>query len=180
LLVGLAVVFVVVSLALGAPQLPSSWPSVPTLADVEVLMRSPDQQQLAGALALLTWAIWLPWSYVFVTAVLRALMLGAERLAAGAAWVRSFRALSDLLTVGLIKRAVDASFAGAMFLRVATTAGMQEQFAVPPSAQLQAYDRPTTFQAMSQPRHPIRTAAPRPPQSTILPRRRATILRRPD
>src|SRR5919202_3788004 len=89
LIFGLAAVFWIAATTLGAPQLPSSWPRLPTVTEVEILARSPDRAQLAGALALLTWAVWLAWGYVVATTTLRVLVIAAERVAAGAAWVRS-------------------------------------------------------------------------------------------
>jgi len=84
-----------VSVVLGGPQLPTARPVAPTLSDIEIFLWSPSRVQIAGVLAILDWAIWLCWGYVLATTVLRILVLVAERVAIGAAWVRSFRWVSD-------------------------------------------------------------------------------------
>jgi len=140
LLFGLAAAFVVASLTLGAPTLPSSLPRLPTLSDLDIFVRSPSRGQLDGGLALLTWAVWLVWAYVLITTTLRVAVILGERFAAGAAWLGSFRTLSDFVTVGPIRKAVDASFAGALFVRVAVGAGVPEMAVMPMSAQVQMHD----------------------------------------
>jgi hypothetical protein len=63
--------FGVASVTLGGPQLPTAWPSAPTLNDIEVFLWSPGRDQVAGVLAILDWAIWLCWGYVFATTCAR-------------------------------------------------------------------------------------------------------------
>src|ERR687885_617707 len=109
LIVGLVSVFWVASATVGTPQAPTSWPRLPTPTELELLARSPTRDQLAGALGLLTWAVWLAWGYVLLATTLRVLVIVAERVLQGAAWIRSFRTLSDLLTVPALRRAVDTS-----------------------------------------------------------------------
>jgi len=140
LLVGLAAAFGVASLTVGGPTLPSSLPRLPTLSDLDILVRSPSRGQLAGGLAMLTWAVWLVWAYVFITTTLRVLVILGERFSDRAAWLCSFRTLSDFVTVGPIRKAVDASLAGALFVRVAVGAGAQELAVMPTFAQVQVYD----------------------------------------
>jgi hypothetical protein len=122
---------------------------------------------VAGVLAILRWAIWLCWGYVFATTVLRVLVLVAERVGNGAAWVRSFRWVSDLLTLHPIRRAVDASLAGVLFLRVATGAAAHELVVAPSVAEVQVYDDgrafpPAAIRWGSQPRHRMFAHAPGP------------------
>jgi len=140
LLVGLAAAFGVASLTVGGPTLPSSLPRLPTLSDLDIFVRSPSRGQLAGGLAMLTWAVWLVWAYVLITTTLRVLVILGERFSDRAAWLCSFRTLSDLVTVGPIRKAVDASLAGALFVRVAVGAGAQELAVMPTFAQVQVYD----------------------------------------
>jgi len=140
LLFGLAAAFAVASLALGAPTLPSSLPQLPTLSDLDIFVRSPSRDQLAGGLALLTWAVWLLWAYVLITTTLRVAVILGERFSAGAAWLGSFRTLSDFVTVGPIRKAVDTSLAGALFVRIALGAGVPEMAVMPITAQVQVYD----------------------------------------
>jgi len=149
LLFGLAAAFAVAGLTLGAPTLPSSLPRLPTVSDLDIFVRSPSRDQLTGGLALLTWAIWLVWAYVLITTTLRVAVILGERFSAGAAWLGSFRILSDFVTVGPIRKAVDASLAGALFVRVAVGAGVPEMAVMPMSAQVQMHDA-----------HPQRDASP--------------------
>ena len=140
LLLGLAAAFAVASLTLGAPTLPSSLPRLPTLSDLDIFVRSPSRDQLTGGLALLTWAVWLVWAYVLIVTTLRVAVILGERFSAGAAWLGSFRTLSDFVTVGPIRKAVDASLAGALFVRIAVGAGVPEMAMMPMTAQVQVYD----------------------------------------
>jgi len=140
LLLGLAATFAVASLTLGGPTLPSSLPRLPTLSDLDIFVRSPSRDQLAGGLALLTWAVWLVWAYVLIVTTLRVAVILGERFSAGAAWLGSFRTLSDFVTVGPIRKAVDASLAGALFVRIAVGAGVPEMAVMPMTAQVQVYD----------------------------------------
>jgi len=140
LLFGLAAAFAVAGLTLGAPTPPSSLPRLPTVSDLDIFVRSPSRDQLTGGLALLTWAIWLVWAYVLITTTLRVAVILGERFSAGAAWLGSFRILSDFVTVGPIRKAVDASLAGALFVRVAVGAGVPEMAVMPMTAQVQVYD----------------------------------------
>jgi len=140
LLFGLAAAFAVASLTLGAPTLPSSLPRLPSLSDLDIFVRSPSRDQLDGGLALLTWAVWLVWAYVLITTTLRVAVILGERFSTGAAWLCSFRTLSDFVTVGPIRKAVDASLAGALFVRVAVGAGVPEMAVMPMTAQVQVYN----------------------------------------
>src|SRR3989440_8687653 len=140
LIIGLAGVFCVAAATVGTPQVPTSWPRLPTMTELELLGRSPTRDQLAGVLGVLTWAVWLMWGYVLLATALRVLVIVAEHVLQGAAWVRSFRTLSNLLTVPALRRAVDASLAGTLFLRVAVGAGVQEFVVTPAMAQVQVDD----------------------------------------
>jgi len=140
LLVGLAATFGVASLTLSGPTLPTSVPRLLSPSDLDIFVRSPSRDQLTAGLATLTWAVWLVWAYVFITTVLRVLVVLGERFSDGAAWLWSFRTLSDFVTVGPIRKAVDASLAGALFVRVAVGVGAQEMVALPTFAQVQVYD----------------------------------------
>lgn len=147
LLFGLAAAFAVASLTLGSPTLPSSLPRLPTLSDLDIFVRSPSRDQLTGGLALLTWAVWLVWAYVLITTTLRMAVILGERFSEGAAWLSSFRTLSDFVTVGPIRKAVDASLAGALFVRISVGGGAQEMIVMPTSAQVQVYDARAGSQA---------------------------------
>jgi nucleoid-associated protein YgaU len=111
---------------------------------LELLVRSPTSEQIGAAVQLLEWAFWLGWMFVVATTLLRIIVVLATRIADGAAWVRSLRWLSDLLTLPFIRRAVDSSMAGAILLRVAFVApSAPVAYAAPITAQVSPVEDPT-------------------------------------
>lgn len=118
LLVGLAAGAVVLAVV-GLPVLPTSLPPLPDETQLELLVRSPTSDQIDGAVSFLTWLVWLLWSWLAVTTALRLAVIAVERVAAGAGWVRSLHVLSDLVTLPAVRRAIDASLAGMILVRVA-------------------------------------------------------------
>ena len=78
---------------------------------LQLLIQSPTPEQLNAAVLVLGWLFWLGWAYVVATTVLRIMLAVAMRAANGAAWVQSFRGVSDLLTLPFIRRAVDTTMA---------------------------------------------------------------------
>ena len=142
LVVGLTAVFVFTSLTLGAPPVPISAPVLRTAVDIEMLVRSPSTDQLAAGLVLLTWAIWLGWGLLVATTLLRVLAVVTESVTSEAAWARSFRTVSDVVTLPWVRRAVDASLAGTLFLRVSAATFAADKMAVAPAVvQAQSHDR---------------------------------------
>ncbi|HEX9371783.1 MAG TPA: hypothetical protein VF897_12295, partial [Roseiflexaceae bacterium] len=106
-------------------------------------VQSPTGPQLDAAIFALSWLFWFVWVYVAATTLLRIGVILGERVAAGTAWVRSLRWLSDLLTLPFVRRAVDASLAGALLVRVAVMApNLPLAMAAPLTAQVdQIQDR---------------------------------------
>ncbi len=109
------------------PTLPSSWPS---RLVVEVWLRSP--------LLPLEWLVpttrvvaWLVWGWTCLTVLARIALDVLDGLTRGAAWVRSLRAASNWLTLPLVRRAVDASLAGAVMARVIVPMPAVDRYAPP-------------------------------------------------
>jgi nucleoid-associated protein YgaU len=117
--IALALLGSVLVMTVGVPRLLLSPVQLPTSLELELLLRSPGAEQLTWVLAATSWCAWLIWAWLAVTVVVRVLVVLCERAAAGAAWVISLRAVSDWLTLPVVRRAVDASLAGLLLARVA-------------------------------------------------------------
>jgi len=143
LVVSLAVTGVVIYWLAGLPRVPTSLPVVPSDLELqlELLVRSPTPEQQNAIVFLLGWAFWLVWAFLAGTTLLRIAAVLATRVADGAMWVRSLRWLSNLLTLPFIRRAVDTSMAGTLFLRVAFAVPSAPMTAsVPVAAQVDQVD----------------------------------------
>jgi nucleoid-associated protein YgaU/two-component SAPR family response regulator len=110
-LVGLAALMLAAGLGLaasgGPPRLPSG---VPRPGDVLAMLGGSTLPLEAVALVLVDVA-WLLWVWIVGSLVLELLLVLAEAVAHGAAWVRSLRAIASRLSVPLVRRAVAAAFA---------------------------------------------------------------------
>jgi nucleoid-associated protein YgaU/DNA-binding SARP family transcriptional activator len=102
----------------GGPRMPDATLEVPDLLGLESLLRSP-RPPVDGAIYVVGMLGWAVWAWLVLSLVLQAFAVVAERLAAGAAWVKTFRSAADWLSAPLVRRAVEASLAGSLFVRVA-------------------------------------------------------------
>src|SRR6266545_4171868 len=82
------------------------------------LPQGPDPP-LDGAIYLIGILGWAVWGWLVISLLLQLVAAGAERVAAGTAAVRRFRTVADVLSVPLVRKAVQASLAGSMVVRVA-------------------------------------------------------------
>jgi hypothetical protein len=96
--------------------------SMPTLVDVELFFRSPSTSQLDAAGTIVSWVAWLLWLWLLSTTALRIMVVLTERATTCSRWSSGLRALSDRVTVPLVRRAVDASLAGELLLRAVSPA----------------------------------------------------------
>src|SRR5438270_2820615 len=142
---------------LGAPPIePPPIPlRLPSAVEIDQLLRSPNGAQLAAVGWLLAWAAWLAWAWLVASIALRALLVGGERVAAGARWVRSVATLSNLLTFPAVQHAIDRSLAGLLLARVAW--GVMPVTEVRPPT-------PTWAQIAAPTRAPSLLEAPTPPE----------------
>jgi hypothetical protein len=99
-----------------------SLPPLPTIVDVELFLRSPSNAQFDAVGAVLSWAAWLVWLWLLLTTLLRVLVVLGERAGIGVEWLGRLRAVSDRVTLALVRQAVDATLAGGMFLRAVAPA----------------------------------------------------------
>jgi hypothetical protein len=131
----------------GLPRVPTSLPAAPADLDVQLqlLVRSPTGPQLDAVIYIVQWLFWLGWVYVTATTLLRVGVVLGERVAARTTWMRSLRWLSDWLTLPFVRRAVDASLAGAMLVRVAVmTPSPPVAMAAPLTAQVDPSHAPAS------------------------------------
>jgi hypothetical protein len=131
LVTGLVVAGIVLFGAVGLPLLPlggvarvgdvagfnSPMPSLPSLTDLELLLRSPSSSQLTAVGIVIGWTAWLLWVWLSGTTFLRIGLVLAERTTGASAWTGRLRALSDRVTLSLVTRAIDASLAGELLVR---------------------------------------------------------------
>ena len=96
--------------------------SLPSAIDLELFFRSPSATQLGTAAAALSWIAWLLWLWLLGTTLLRVVVVVADRAGAGGRRVARLRAISDRVTLSIVKQAVDATLAGEMFLRAVAPA----------------------------------------------------------
>ena len=102
----------------GLPQGPDPRLEIPDPASLEALLRS-SRPPLDGAIYLIGILGWAVWGWLVISLLLQLVAAGAERVAAGTAAVRRFRTVADVLSVPLVRKAVQASLAGSMVVRVA-------------------------------------------------------------
>ncbi len=114
LLLGLGVGAWVLWAVAGPPRLPSE---LPTADAVPGALWGTDVP--LGLLAyLLTTAAWALWFWLVATVALRVLVLAADAITRGARWVRSLRALSDHVTLPIVRRVVDGALVAALVVNL--------------------------------------------------------------
>jgi DNA-binding SARP family transcriptional activator/LysM repeat protein len=114
LLLGLAAGGWVLRAVAGPPRLPSELPAVDAVPGVLLGTDVP-----LGLLAyLLTTAAWALWFWLVATVALRVLVLAADAGTRGARWVRSLRALSDRVTLPIVRRLVDGALVAALVVNL--------------------------------------------------------------
>lgn len=110
-LLGLATTLAIGALLLyrlaGPPHLPLPRPSLPQIKLALVSTAVPYD----AFVYVLTTAAWIVWLWLVGSVLLRLVVVLAETVARGTALVRSLRALSDRLTLPLVKRLVDGAIA---------------------------------------------------------------------
>ena len=114
LTLGLLVGAVVLHAVAGPPRLPSDLPSWAGLA---ATLRGSYLPPEAVAY-LLTTGAWAVWAWLVASLILRLIVVGAEAVARGAAWVRALRAISDRVTLPIVRRLVDGTVVTALVVNV--------------------------------------------------------------
>lgn len=101
----------------GWPTLPEAYPSWTTIV---VSVGSP-AAGMGGLLDLARVVAWAVWGWTAFSIALRVVVDLADMASRGAAWVHSFRTVSDWLTLPPIRRVVDASLGGLILARVVSS-----------------------------------------------------------
>ena len=99
----------------GPPRLPSPWP---TWGDVAFALQG-TYVPLDAIGYLLAMAAWLLWGWVVASALLHTAVVAAEALSHGAAWVRPLRALSNRVTLPVVRRLIDGALVATVVVNLA-------------------------------------------------------------
>ncbi|MBI4496660.1 MAG: LysM peptidoglycan-binding domain-containing protein [Chloroflexi bacterium] len=105
LVAGLAVGAVVLHALAGPPHLPSELPSW-DLVVITLRGSSVPYEALAYVFTTAAWAVWL---WIVVSMALRVVVASADALTHGAAWMAPLRAVSDHITLPVIRKLVDGA-----------------------------------------------------------------------
>jgi LysM repeat protein len=118
LLVGLLLGAVVLEVAAGPPHLPTNlldWNEVGAILRGSSL----PLDVLAYILSMAAWALWL---WIVASLLLRVIVLVTDAILHGAAWVATLRAVSDRVTLPVVRRAVDGALVAVFVVNVASRA----------------------------------------------------------
>jgi len=115
LLVGL-LLGAVVLYATGPPHLPAHLPGW-SVAGATLRGSSLPLGLLAYILSMTAWAVWL---WIVGSLLLRVLVLAIDAMTHGAAWVADLRAISDRVTLPIVRRAVDGALVAMVVVNVAS------------------------------------------------------------
>ncbi|MCX6021593.1 MAG: hypothetical protein NTZ05_07655 [Chloroflexi bacterium] len=94
----------------GPPHLPAELPSWELIV-ITLQGSSVPYEALAYILTMAAWAVWF---WMVASLLLRVLVVSAEAVTQGAAWVRSLRTLSDWVTIPMVRRVVDGAVIAAL------------------------------------------------------------------
>lgn len=129
LLVGL-LLGAVVLYATGPPHLPAQLPDWSVAGDT-LRGSSLPLGLLAYILSMTAWAVWL---WIVGSLLLRVLVLAIDAMTHGAAWVADLRAVSDRVTLPIVRRAVDGALVAMVVVNVASRTVSGAAAASPPIA----------------------------------------------
>lgn len=129
LLVGL-LLGAVVLYATGPPHLPAHLPGW-SVAGATLRGSSLPLGLLAYILSMTAWAVWL---WIVGSLLLRVLVLAIDAMTHGAAWVADLRAISDRVTLPIVRRAVDGALVAMVVVNVASRTVSGAAAASPPIA----------------------------------------------
>lgn len=132
LLVGLALGAAALYVIAGPPRLPGE---LPTWAGVVATLRG-SELSLAVVADVVTTAAWLAWLWLAASLVLRLLVGAADLLAHGAAWVRALHALSDRVTLPVVRWVADGAMVALVIVNVVGRAPASATAANVPSAMM--------------------------------------------
>lgn len=114
LIVGLAIGGTTLLAVAGPPRLPAEVPNRAVLASTLNGSYLPPE---AVAYVVMT-AAWVLWGWLTLSLVLRFVVLGADLIASGAAWVRALHLISDRVTLPVVRRLIDGAVVTVLVVNV--------------------------------------------------------------
>ena len=132
LLVGLALGAAALHAAAGSPRLPGE---LPTWGGVVATLRG-SELSLGVVAYVLTTGAWLVWLWLAASLVLRLIVGVADIFTHGAAWVRALRALSDRVTLPVVRRVADGTLVALVVVNLVGRAPASAAAAAMPQATL--------------------------------------------
>jgi len=114
--------------ATGSPHLPAHLPDW-SLAGAALHGSSLPLGPLAYILSMTAWAVWL---WIVGSLLLRVLVLAIDAITHGSAWVADLRAVSDRVTLPIVRRAVDGALVAMVVVNVASRTVSGAAAASPP------------------------------------------------
>jgi len=120
----------VVLYATGPPHLPAQLPDW-SVAGATLRGSSLPLGLLAYILSMTAWAVWL---WIVGSLLLRVLVLAIDAMTHGASWVADLRAVSDRVTLPIVRRAVDGALVAMVVVNVASRTVSGAAAASPPIA----------------------------------------------
>ena len=118
LVIGLICCALILHRFAGPPHVPRHLPTWDTA--VSILRGSYLAPEIVASV--LTTTAWIVWLWIGASLTLRLLVGVADTVARGAVWVRRLRAISDRVTLPLVRRAVDAALVAVVIVNVAARA----------------------------------------------------------
>lgn len=133
LILGLALGAVVLDRLGGLPHLPAS---VPSWAIIGATLRGSylPLSVLAYVLAIVAWAVWL---WIVVSLLLRLIVGVAQGIQGGTPWVAALRAVSDRVTLPVVRRTVDGALLTVFVANMVSRTALSVAAAAPPPAATQ-------------------------------------------
>lgn len=114
LVVGLAIGGTTLLAVAGPPRLPAELPNRVIIASTLNGSYLPPE----AVAYVVTTAAWMIWGWLTLSLALRLIVLGAEVIAYGAAWVRALRLISDRVTLPVVRRLVDGAVVTVLVVNV--------------------------------------------------------------
>lgn len=143
LILGLAIGAAVLNLVAGLPRLPAHFP---TWNGIATTLRgsSLPLDFLAYVLTMAAWAVWI---WIVASLFLRLVATGAETATHGASWAHTLHAVSDRITLPLVRRAVDGALVATFVVNMVGRSMPSVAAAAPPVstphvASIRSHSRP--------------------------------------
>lgn len=115
MIVGLALGALALYAFAGPPHLPSDLPNW----EIVALTLQGSSVPLEAVAYVMTTVAWMVWFWLVASLMLRLAVVGADAVARGAAWAKALRALSDRITLPIVRRLVDGAVVAIIVVNLA-------------------------------------------------------------